>query len=169
MNDAPPRAAVSWQRCLVRVVGLFILWLAFFGTSIADLWVGVVAACLGTWASYRLLPQTTLGARPLALARVVADFAWYSALAGIDVAARALDPRRALHPGLVVYRTAVPEGPARNAFAAFESLMPGTMPAGYDESGRLLIHCLDIDSPVVSGLLKDERQLRHALGRAGSG
>lgn len=160
---------MSWQRCLVRIVGLFVLWLAFFGTSLADLWVGVVAACIGTLASYRLLPQTALGARPLALAQVIAKFAWYSVLAGADVAARALDPRRRLHPGLVAYRTAVPEGPARNAFAAFESLMPGTMPAGYDESGRLLIHCLDIDNPVTAGLLKDERQLRHALGRKDDG
>jgi len=63
----------------------------------------------------------------------------------------------------VRYPVRFPPGPARNAFTALTSLLPGTVPAG-EEHGQLLYHCLDIDQPVASQLAAEEAALSRALG-----
>ena len=52
---------------------------------------------------------------------------------------------------------------ARNTFATFTSLLPGTVPAG-DESGQPVYHCLDVGQPVVSQLSAEEAALARARG-----
>jgi multicomponent Na+:H+ antiporter subunit E len=47
--------------------------------------------------------------------------------------------------------------------------MPGTLPAGTDESGRLIYHCLDVEQPVLQELGQEEAQLVAALGAAPDG
>jgi multicomponent Na+:H+ antiporter subunit E len=48
------------------------------------------------------------------------------------------------------------------------SLLPGTLPCGTDESGGLIIHCLDASQPVAEQLAAEEALLVKALGAAGS-
>lgn len=87
-----------------------------------------------------------------------------SVAAGIDVAWRALDPRVPLRPGFIVYRSRLPSGPVRSAFCTMMSLLPGTLPSGSDDSGGLVIHCLDIEQPVVEQLAAEEALFVRALG-----
>ena len=70
-----------------------------------------------------------------------------------------------LRPGLIVYPVHRLTGTARNAFSTLASLVPGTLPAGSDpRGGTLLIHCLDVEQPVVDQLQVEEGLLARALG-----
>jgi multicomponent Na+:H+ antiporter subunit E len=100
----------------------------------------------------------------LAVVRLVLQFLRQSIVAGADIALRALDPRLPLRPGFVIYSAKLPPGPALNAFCALTSLAPGTLPAGPNDSGAILVHCLDVGQPVVSQLAADERLFARALG-----
>jgi multicomponent Na+:H+ antiporter subunit E len=42
--------------------------------------------------------------------------------------------------------------------------LPGTLPSGTDERGRLMIHCLDKDQPIADQLATEEALLMEALG-----
>jgi multicomponent Na+:H+ antiporter subunit E len=100
---------------------------------------------------------------PVALSKLFLRFAIQSIVAGIDVARRALDPRMPLRPGFVNYPVRFPPGPSRNTFAALTSLLPGTVPAGY-QNGQIVYHCLDINQSVISQLAAEEAALAQALG-----
>jgi multicomponent Na+:H+ antiporter subunit E len=123
-----------------------------------------VAVLAATRASVRLLPPGGARFSPTAFGVLVLHFLRQSIVAGWDVAWRALDPRLPLRPGFVVYPTHLPDGPALSAFCAFTSLAPGTLPAGADESGAIMVHCLDIGQPVATQLAADERLLAQTLG-----
>ena len=139
-----------------RAAGFVVLWLILTGANPADLVAGSVAALAATWASLRLLPPSATRLRPTATARFVLRFLRQSIVAGADVARRALDPRLPLRPGLVVYPVGLSPGSRRNMFTALMSLLPGTVPAGSDESGELVIHCLDVEQPVIAQLAAEE-------------
>jgi multicomponent Na+:H+ antiporter subunit E len=149
----------------MRAVGFFVLWVVLTGGNLADLVAGAVAALASTWASLRLLPPGTIRVRPAALARFALRFLRQSVVAGVDVARRALDPRRPLHPGLVVYPVGLSRGPAQSMFTALMSLLPGTVPSGFDEKGGLLIHCLDDNQPVAAQLATEEAVFVRAIGK----
>ena len=85
-------------------------------------------------------------------------------MGGMDVARLALSVRLSLRPGFVVYPVRLPSGPACNAFTTLTSMMPGTLPAGVDDHGALLYHCLDVEQPVAAQLAIDEGLLIRALG-----
>ncbi len=163
MNLALSRPAV------VRAVGFLVLWMILSGGDPADLVAGVVAALAATWASLRLLPPGTSRLRPAALARLALRFLRQSVVAGADVARRALDPRLPLRPGFVLYPVGLPPGPARNMFTTLMSLLPGTVPTGSDERGRLLIHCLDVEQPVAAQLAAEEARFARVIGGRASG
>ncbi len=80
------------------------------------------------------------------------------------MARRAFERELRLHQGIVPYRAQLSSGVARNTFCALSSLLPGTLPTGTDEDGRLLIHCLDIDRPVAADLAREEALFRQVLG-----
>jgi multicomponent Na+:H+ antiporter subunit E len=140
----------------LRALGFLVLWVVVTGSSPADLVAGAVAAFAATLASLHLLRPGTGRVRPAALARLVLHFLRQSAVAGIDVARRALDPRLPLNPGFVVYPVRLPPGLGRNMFTALMSLLPGTVPTGSAEGGGLLIHCLDVEQPVAAQLAAEE-------------
>jgi multicomponent Na+:H+ antiporter subunit E len=102
------------------------------------------------------------------LAILAMRFVWQSVVAGIDVARRALDPRLPLQPGFVVYPIRLRVSPAQNAFLTLSSLLPGTLPTGLNESGAILIHCLDVGQPVVPQMAAEELLLIRALGKEGN-
>jgi multicomponent Na+:H+ antiporter subunit E len=126
------------------------------GVDPANLPAAVVAVVAATWASLRLLPPGTRRVSPLGLTRLSLRFLRQSIVAGVDVARRALDPRLPVRPGFVSFRSRLPPGTARSAFCTLTSLLPGTLPAGTDESGALLVHCLDISQPLETQLAVEE-------------
>jgi len=154
----------------VRWIGFAAVWMMLTGSNPTDLGAGTVAAVAATWVSLRLRPPGTSRVRPLALTRLVVRFFRQSVVAGADIARRALDPRLPLCPGFVVYPVGLPPGPARNVFTSLMSLLPGTVPTGSAEGGGLLIHCLDVEQPVVAQLAAEEAQFVRALtGTPGGG
>jgi multicomponent Na+:H+ antiporter subunit E len=149
---------------LARGGGFFGFWLILSGFDLADLAAGALAAGLATWASLSLLPAGEWSLRPAALGRFGVRFLRQSVVAGVDVAWRALHPRLPLRAGFVSYQPRLAPGLTRNAFCTETSLVPGTLPAGTAENGALVIHCLDVDQPVVAQLTVEEELLAQALG-----
>jgi multicomponent Na+:H+ antiporter subunit E len=147
---------------LARAAALLILWLVLAGSYPADLPVGLVAVFAATLTSLRLFPPDRSSGSPVALVRLVLRFLCQSAVAGADVAWRALDPRLPLRTGFVLHPVRFPPGSARNTFAALTSLLPGTVPAG-ERNGQIIYHCLDIDQPVVAQLAAEEAALARAM------
>ena len=153
---------------IVRLVGFLALWFVLDGPRLAGLPVGMFTAGLATWTSLRLLPPGRDRPRFATLALLAVRFVWQSAVAGVDVARRSLDPRLPLRPGFVEYSIHLPPSLARSAFLTLSSLLPGTLPTGSDEDGVVLIHCLDIGQPVVAQMTAEELLVRRALGREGN-
>jgi multicomponent Na+:H+ antiporter subunit E len=148
------------------MAGFFCLWLALAGANAGDLPVGLTTAAAATWISLRLLPPGS-GRMKIASAQFVLNLLSQSVFAGLDVARRALDPRLPLRPGFLLFPIRLAPGPARSLFCMAQSLLPGTLPAGSDESGALIVHCLDIDQPVLAQMAADETLFLEALGQGG--
>ncbi len=149
---------------IVRGVCFLALWLMLAGYDPADLAGAAVAVVAATWASLRLLPPGARGLSPVGLAKLAGRLPHQSVIAGIDVAWRALHPRLPLRPGFVTYRSRCPAGTVRSAFCTLTSLLPGALPAGSDESGALLVHCLDVGQPVAAQMAAEEARFLRALG-----
>jgi multicomponent Na+:H+ antiporter subunit E len=152
-----------------RLAAFLALWLILTGAHPADLPAGILATFAATWTSLRLLPPSGSRLAPAALASLVLRFLRQSILAGVEVAWRALDPRLPLRPGFVVYPARLPPGPALSAFCTMTSLAPGTLPAGTDDGGAIVVHCLDVGQPVAAQLAADEKLFTQALGRGRDG
>jgi len=150
---------------IARLLGFLGLWLVLAGLGPAALIIGAFAAVVVTWTSLRLLPPSRFRPRFAILAILAVRFVWQSVAAGVDVARRALDPRLPLRPGFVVYPIRLQSSLARNAFLTLSSLLPGTLPTGLDEEGAVLIHCLDVEQPVVAQMTAEELLVIRALGR----
>jgi len=149
---------------LMRGAGFLIFWIIIAGLEPVDLAVGVIAAAIATVVSLKLLPVRQTRMAPLAMARLIARFLRQSVVAGFDVAGRALNPRLPLRPGFILYRPRLAAGPMRDAFCTMTSLLPGTLPAGSDADGVLMVHCLDVDAPVAEQLALEETLFTQAFG-----
>jgi multicomponent Na+:H+ antiporter subunit E len=147
-----------------RGMGFLVLWLVLAGVNPGDLPAAAVAVVGATWASLRLLPSGGSRLSPMGIARLALRFPRQSLMAGIDVARRALDPRLPLCPGFVTVSPRLPPGTQRDAFCAFASLLPGTLPIDTNEDGTLVVHCLDVGQPVAAQMAADEDLFARALG-----
>jgi multicomponent Na+:H+ antiporter subunit E len=164
LGEAPgPASGASARVALCRGTGFLLLWVALIGTSASDLIAGVLAAAAATWASLALLPPGPHRVRLMAVLLLIPRFLWKSVVAGWDVARRALDPRLPLRTGFVAYPARFRSPLARNAFASYTSLLPGTLPVE-DDGETLLYHCLDIEQPVAAELASEETVLAQAVG-----
>ena len=139
-------------------------WLMIAGYNPSDLPIGLIAAAAATWTSLRLLPRVKVQLRLLSLATFTLHFLRQSVSSGVEVAWRAFNPRLPLNPGFIVYPCRLRTAGSRSAFCALSSLLPGTLPAGSDEEGALLIHCLDVGQPVAAGLAAEEALFSRAIG-----
>ena len=155
--------AFSVRAALARGAGLLAVWVVLIGTSPSDLATGVLAAAAATRISLVLLPPGPRRVRLTVVLSLIPHFLWKSVVAGVDVARRALDPRLPLRLGFVAYPERFRSGPARNAFASYTSLLPGTLSVA-DDGETLLCHCLDIGQPVAAELASEEAALAQALG-----
>ena len=170
MLDRPLSAAADnvsrgLERAATARALLFLaFWLMISGWAPADLPVGLAAVAFATWASLRLAPPKEARFRLGPLAALAVSFFRQSAVAGMDVSWRALNPRLQLKPGFVACPLRLPAGDKRSAFCALSSLMPGTLPTGTDERGALLVHCLDVGQPVAANVAAEERLFIRAVG-----
>jgi multicomponent Na+:H+ antiporter subunit E len=140
----------------LRFAGFLGLWLVIFRVDLAALAVGAATAAVATWASLTLLAPGTARLRPAALARLGVRFVCQSAIAGTDVARRALDPSLPLRPGFVRCPLRLTPGVARDGFCTLASLLPGTLPVGTDPDAALRVHCLDLGQAVVAKMQAEE-------------
>ena len=163
MNVPANSGAFSVRSALARGAGFMGLWVVLIGTSPSDLIAGVLGSAAATWTSLALLPPGPHRVRLTALLSLIPRFLWKSVVAGWDVARRALDPRLPLRTGFVSYPARFRNGPARNAFASYSSLLPGTLPVE-DDGETLIYHCLDIGQPVAAELAAEETALAQVLG-----
>lgn len=163
MKNAEAITVTKLSSAFSRGSAFFLLWLVLMQSfKLGDLVMGLLTAILATWISLHLLKPESGRFRFGKLLSLLPHFIWVSVLGGIDVARRAFDPRLPLQPGFVSYPLDFPPGLARNTFATFTSLMPGTVPVG--ETDEVLIyHCLDFSQPVVEQLWTEERRLAMAL------
>jgi len=155
--------AFSVRAALARGAGLLAVWVVLIGTSPSDLATGVLAAAAATRISLVLLPPGPRRVRLTVVLSLIPHFLWKSVVAGVDVARRTLDPRLPLRLGFVAYPERFRSGPARNAFASYTSLLPGTLSVE-DDGETLLCHCLDIGQPVSAEFASEEAALAQALG-----
>jgi multicomponent Na+:H+ antiporter subunit E len=160
-DDGAPRPA--WV-AVGRAVLFLAFWLMIAGYDPIDLPVGLITAAAATWASLRLLPPAKVQFRLSSLAAFALHFIRQSASSGVEVAWRAFSPRLPLNPGFVVYPCRLRSAGTRSAFCALSSLLPGTLPAGSDENGALLVHCLDVGQPVAANLAREEALFSRAIG-----
>ncbi|MFN7570283.1 MAG: Na+/H+ antiporter subunit E [Betaproteobacteria bacterium] len=163
MHDARQTPSGTARAFGLRAAGYYALWIVLIGTQAGDLAAGLLAAAAAAWVSVRLLPPGSLPVRPLALLSMLPRFVWQSVVAGVDVARRVFAPSLPVRPGFVRYRTGLPPGPARAAFTAYTSLMPGTVPCG-DEGGAVVYHALDTGQDVLGQLAAEEGRLAPVLG-----
>jgi multicomponent Na+:H+ antiporter subunit E len=159
---APKLTASIFLRFLLFVT----LWLIVSLGNLAQVPAGVIVAGIVTWVSLRLFPPAKTRISLRHFASFVARFLQQTAVAGWDVAWRALHPDLPLQTGFVTFPSSLPSGHAHSTFLTIASLLPGTLPTGTDRNGAVLIHCLDISQPVVAELSSDEDLFRRMLGGA---
>ena len=147
---------------LHRAVIYLLLWIVLIGTAPVELVIGAITAAVAARISLALWPPQLLRLKPAGLLRLLPHFLWQSVVAGIDVARRAFSPRLPLAPGYVEYRSRFAPGAARNAFTAYTSLLPGTVPCG-ERDGMIVYHCLDVGQPIAEQLQREEERLSQAI------
>jgi multicomponent Na+:H+ antiporter subunit E len=145
----------------IRFALLLLAWAAITGG--ADLPLGALAAAAAAWCSLLLAPPSVRRPNAPALALLVLRFPWQALRAGIDVARIALDPRRVPTPGDISWTPRLPPGAARDAFLAYASLLPGTLPAGEDGEA-IIIHALTADPAIAAAMTAEEARFARAIG-----
>jgi multicomponent Na+:H+ antiporter subunit E len=151
---------------LFRFLCFLLLWSAISGLSLKDLPVAFAAAAFAAWISLRYLTPSRERPRVIGAAVFTLDFVKVAVLSGVDVARRALRPDPDLKPGFVTAPLRLPPGNAREAFLAFASLLPGTLPTGVEASNpqALAVHGLDMRQPIAEDLSAEEDLFIRALG-----
>lgn len=152
---------------LTRFAVLLLLWVAIAGPAPPGLVVGAITAMTAAVVSLRLLPPARRRPRPAALAALLLRFPVQALGAGIAVARIALDPRRRPAPATIAWTPSLPPGTARDAFLAYASLLPGTLPAGDMPGGAVAIHALDGVAGVAEAMSQEEARFARAFGLDG--
>ncbi|KAA9005759.1 Na+/H+ antiporter subunit E [Histidinibacterium aquaticum] len=132
-------------------------WAALHWAEPASWVIGAPTALLGGVATM-LLPASKPPRLSISGAVQFAAFGAWGILRGaLDVSRRSLRPA-SLHPGLLRYRTTLPDGRPRRLFALSITLMPGTLTASL-EGDLLVVHALDAGGDARSELAALERRI----------
>ncbi len=161
----PQPASIQPRHFLLLWAGSFLLWVVLAGPAWPDLVAGVFVAASAAWISLLLGFDTPahpprLGAWGGFLLRFLGE----TVHAGADVAWRVAQPSVPLDPGWIRHPYRLPAGADRELFLSISSLVPGSLPCG-EESGKEVVHCLDLRQPVGAALAASERRLALAQGR----
>jgi multicomponent Na+:H+ antiporter subunit E len=142
----------------VRTLLFTLLWLALTDGDTGSAWLAAIAIITGVASSLALVPPTISRWNLLGLPAFVWFFLRQSVLGGIDVARRALDPRRQVQPSFIEYETRLPHLGQVILLANMASLLPGSVAARVSED-EILVHVLDEDMPTGETLAELERRL----------
>jgi multicomponent Na+:H+ antiporter subunit E len=97
------------------------------------------------------------------LARFVFFYLAQAIAGGVDVALRALHPRREVAPDFVTYRLRIPRGPATSLLAVTISMLPGTVAA--DTVGRrMVVQRIHPGIDVQTGCRRAEERVARLFG-----
>lgn len=145
-----------------RFALFFGAWLVLSGGRLDGLAFGIAAAAAATWTSLASSPPGAHRFSLLRLLAIVPGFLRASLAGGLDVARRAFDPRLPIEPGWRIHPVRLPPGAARVVLGGEISLLPGTLVAGASRD-RLVVHCLDTNSPIEPALGDHEERLRRVI------
>lgn len=156
-------AAVGWRSVLIRALVLAVGWWALTEGDRAGLTFGVPVVLLALITSVTLPSPRAPRWSPLGLLRFLWVFVTGSLHGGLDVARRALSPRRPVTPVIIRFALRLPAGPARHLFIGTMNIMPGTFSADLD-GDHLHIHVLvDTGDELVRQLRALEEHVARAL------
>jgi len=120
-----------------RAVPLAALWYVISVGEARSWLVGVPVVLLAASLEWRRPGPPFRWWRVDHVVRFVFFYVAHAIVGGVDVALRALDPRRTVDPGFVTYSLRLPPGPARSLLIVTVSMLPGTVAA--DAVGRQLV------------------------------
>lgn len=140
-----------------RVVAYAGGWWVLSGGDPASWWWGAPAVMAA--ALFNPFPLGwTGGWRLPGVIAFVPVFLWFSLRSALDVAWRAMHPRRPLEPALVDYPWALPPGTPRLMFANLVNLMPGTLCVRISEQA-ITLHILGRPGRTQATLQRLERHV----------
>jgi multicomponent Na+:H+ antiporter subunit E len=148
---------------VARVVVVAGTWFVLADGELRSPLLAASLAVAAVAASWWLVPPGVVRVSVRGLVGFVPFFLAASALGGIDVARRALDPRQTIQPDMLDHRLRLPPGAPRIVFAGVVSLLPGTLSAELRED-RLAVHVLDARMPVRRTLDRVEAQVASLFG-----
>jgi len=153
-DRAGQRRRISVIRLIVRTLGFAALWAIL---SEGEGWgVGVPVILTATAVSFLLMPASRWSLA--GLARFLPYFVWNSLRGGVDVAARALNPRLPIDPAVFRYEMRLDSTEARVLMADTVTLLPGTLSADL-QGNVLLVHVLNASGPFMDTLVTLEQRV----------
>ncbi len=148
---------VTVARLVPWLIGLVLLWLLLTGGEPLSWVIGLPAIVAASWSAVLLEPPNVKTFSLVGLLRFAPWFLKASLLASIDVARRAMAVSPRLNPGLIVYRSRLPEGAPLVFFCSCICLLPGTLTADL-RGAELSVH-------VIDEALPNEQELQRLEGR----
>lgn len=136
---------------MTSLILLTALWWLLAGDEPASWVIGAPAIGAAWVIRRRLNPFPPWRASPSGAVRYLFSFLKMSLIGGTDVVRRALHPRLPLNPGLIEHGMRLTSPAERLLVAGTVNLQPGTLSVDLFE-GRLTVHALDIEAPVVREL-----------------
>lgn len=151
------------RRSLPRLVIFSVLWYTLAGADNASWIIGFPAVVFVTVLSLMLASSSPVNIHLLGLFHFIPFFLYQSFHGGIDVMRRALSFQQLLDPGLVSYKTLLPEGSARILFVNTISLLPGTLSAEL-QGNQITIHTLDRGLHIWANIQRLEYHVAALMG-----
>ncbi|MFP3982103.1 MAG: Na+/H+ antiporter subunit E [Desulfurivibrionaceae bacterium] len=150
------------------VLSFALVWLVLVGDDPGSWILGGPAVLLAVIVSQALGRGRSGSVSLLGALYFVPYFLVQSTVSGLDVLRRTFALKPNINPGLISYKTSLPEEGPRVFLANTISLMPGTL--SVDLRGELIdVHTLDVDKPVHSGIRKLEVRIAHLFSLDSAG
>jgi len=141
-----------------RLVVFASIWFVLTGSNIKSWILGIPAILVSIYLSYQLSTSYITYPSPRGFLLFVPFFLSQSLFGAIDVMRRLFSVKMTINPGLVDYRTFLPNGSAQIFFANSISLLPGTLSVDLND-GLIIVHTIDIDMPIRNNLQKLEARV----------